>query len=90
MLTHNCYRPTTLANIAPRIGSALDSLERHEMRGIKRCTCGEGWRITGLEYFHGCIDYLSSARAIRDAYERNRMWEVNPKKWICPKWVVTT
>jgi hypothetical protein len=87
VLTTHDYRPTTLTRIAPRLGAALDGIEKYEMRGIKRCTCGMGWRIVDYNYECGCIDILAIARSMRDAIERNRMWEVNPRKYPEPTWM---
>lgn len=88
MLTNHYYQPTTLARIAPRLGAALDAIEKYEMRGIKRCTCGMGWRIIEYEYGnYGCFDVLIRARAMRDSIERTRMWEIDSRKYPKPQWM---
>lgn len=55
-----------LAEIAPRLARAVAQERSHAMRGIKRCSCGEGYRIIGHEYDHGCIERLEWAKVIRD------------------------
>lgn len=88
MLTSHDYRPTTLGRIAPRLGAALDAIEKYHMRGLHRCSCVQGWRIDDYEYGDfGCIDILSIARNLRDSIERNRMWEVNSRTYPKPRWM---
>lgn len=56
-----------LADFARRIAQARDQQRREAMRGIRRCTCGYGWRIVGHEYDYGsCFDRLRDAQAVRD------------------------
>lgn len=58
---------STLAEIAPRLAASRDRLKAREMRGIKRCSCGWGWRIIGHEYdYNGCFDQLEHAKRVRD------------------------
>ncbi len=35
---------------------------------VKRCTCGMGWRVRGLEYdTGGCLDYVQALHIARKA-----------------------
>lgn len=59
-----------LADIAPRLAKAVEQERAEQMRGIKRCSCGFGWRIVGREYTSmggfGCIERLEWAQEIRN------------------------
>ena len=60
-------RPVKLADFAPRLARARDGIRRDAMRGIHRCSCGSGWRITGHEYDYGtCFERVEHAQAVRD------------------------
>jgi hypothetical protein len=57
----------SLAEVAPRIARAVAQERAEDMRGIHRCSCGEGWRITGHEYDYGsCFDRVEWAQHTRD------------------------
>lgn len=64
-----------LAEIAPRIAKARDQQRAENMRGIKRCSCGFGWRIIGHEYDEGfgCIERLEQAQRMRDRVPEYRL-----------------
>lgn len=61
----------TLAAVAPRLARAIAQHNEHEMRSLRRCSCGFGWRVVGHEYdTNGCIDRLDAAKRVRDRFER--------------------
>jgi hypothetical protein len=57
----------SLAEVAPRIARAVAQEPAERMRGLHRCSCGEGWRITGHEYdYDGCFATLKYAQNARN------------------------